>query len=145
MTITRAFHAWLADLRGAVAIEFAAIAVPLMLLLGGTIETSRFVWTRLALQDAAMAGARCLGLQVSPCYFDGAMDSAKTVELVLQQAADWAVSIPAEAVTPEAGADCLDTLDFARLEIRFRFTSVIAPFTDTWIDVDACFPVMPSD
>lgn len=144
MKTVGALRAWLADQGGTVAIEFAAIAVPLMLLLGGSVEISRFVWTRLALQDAATAGARCLGLQLPPCYSAGTMDRVETVELVRQQAVDWAVTIPAEAVTPEAGVECQGTLDFARLGIRVQFTSVIAAFPPTWIEVEACFPVMPS-
>ena len=57
-----AHRRWIADHRGSVAIEFAMIALPLILLLVGTIEISRYTWTRLALQDAASEGARCLGL-----------------------------------------------------------------------------------
>jgi Flp pilus assembly protein TadG len=60
--VSRRFLAgFLADRRGAVAIEFAAIALPFILLLAGTMEISRYTWTRVALQDAASAGARCLG------------------------------------------------------------------------------------
>jgi hypothetical protein len=102
MTRLGAIRAFLLNSRGAVAIEFAAIALPLMLLLGGSVEISRYVWTRLALQDAASTGARCVGLRLEPCFVAGNMDTSGTVSLVQEQAAAWAIDIPDESVTPEA-------------------------------------------
>ncbi|GGD28457.1 TadE/TadG family type IV pilus assembly protein [Sinisalibacter lacisalsi] len=142
MTAIRAF---LLDLRGAVAIEFAAIALPLLLLLGGSFEISRFVWTQLALQDAASTGARCVGLRLAPCFVDETMDTGGTVTFVQAQAGAWAIEIPDSSVTPEAAATCHGVDDFAKVAIRHRFTNALAILPETWIDVEACFPVMPSE
>lgn len=135
----------LLDRRGTVAIEFAAIALPLMLLLGGSIEISRYVWTRAALQDAASTGARCLGLRLAPCFVAESMDLNATVSFVQEQATAWAINIPVDAVTADSAAACQNVDDFARIGIRHRFTDVLAILSDTWIDVEACFPVMPSE
>jgi Flp pilus assembly protein TadG len=144
MTPLRALRACLLDRRGAVAIEFAAIALPLLLLIGGSIEIGRYTWTRHALQDAASTGARCLGLRVSPCATDGSMDRAATVGYVRQQAADWVITIADDAVTAEATSTCHGAGDFARVGIRTRFVSVLPVLPETWIEVQACFPVVPS-
>jgi Flp pilus assembly protein TadG len=145
VTLRRAIRAFLFNTRGAVAIEFAAIALPLMLLLGGSIEVSRYVWTRLALQDAASTGARCVGLRLAPCFAAENMDASGTVGFVQAQAGAWAIEIPEGSVTPEAATACHGVADFAKIEIRHRFTDVLAILPETWIDVEACFPVMPSE
>lgn len=144
MTPLRTLRACLLDWRGAVAIEFAAIALPLLLLIGGSIEISRYMWTRHALQDAASTGARCLGLRVAPCATDGNIDRAATVGYVKQQAADWTITIDDDAITPEATSTCHGAADFARVGIRTRFVSVLPVLPETWIEVQACFPVMSS-
>lgn len=130
---------------GAVAIEFAFIALPLMLLLGGSIEIGRYVWTRLAVQDAASTGARCLGLQLAPCVGTEGMDQNGTVSLVQEQGTAWAIVIPDSSITAEETGACQGVDDFAKIGIRHRFTYVLPILPDTWIDVEACFPVMPSE
>lgn len=144
MTRFHRMYACLLDRQGAVAIEFAAIALPLMLLLGGSIELSRYTWTRLALQDAASTGARCLGLGLSPCFAADAIDRSATVGFVRQQARAWTIEITEDSVTPDLPSDCRNINDFAKVAIRHRFTSVLAVLPETWIEVEACFPVMPS-
>jgi len=148
MTWIALFRTVLSDRRGAVAIEFAAIALPLVLILGGTIEISRYTWTRMALQDAASTGARCLGLRLAPCFVNGSMDQSETMTVVTDQAMQWGVSISSDpgTVTPEAVSDCQNTtaVDFARVGIRHRFSSVLAALADTSIEVEACFPVSPA-
>lgn len=145
MTPLGTIRAFLRNQRGAVAIEFAFIALPLMLLLGGSIEVGRYVWTRLALQDAASAGARCLGLQVAPCFDAGSMDMSGTVSLVREQGAAWAIAIPDSAITAEESRSCQGVDDFARVGIQRQFSFVLTILPDTSIDVEACFPVIPSE
>lgn len=138
-----AFHRFLVDRRGAVAIEFAAIALPFILLLAGTMEISRYTWTRVALQDAASAGARCLGLgprPTSPCFDGDSMDTSKTQSLVRQQALAWGVSISQNTVTPKERDDCNGIPDFGMVEIEHLFSSVLPALPDSSILVQACFP-----
>jgi len=144
VTLIRKLRRYLLDRRGTVAIEFAAIALPLMLLLGGSIEISRYTWTRIALQDSASVGARCLGLRVAPCVADDTVDREATVALVKQQAMGWGIAIPEGAVMPEADVACENVAGFAKVRIRHRFTSVLAVLPETGIDVEACFPILPA-
>ena len=50
------------DTRGAAAIEFAIVIVPLLLFMFGIIEFSRAFWAKEALQQTAVDTARCMGL-----------------------------------------------------------------------------------
>ena len=134
----------LADRRGAVAIEFAAIALPFILLLAGTMEISRYTWTRVALQDVASVGARCLGLQLPPCFAAGSMNHDATVAFVREQARGWGVTIAEDTVTPEPDVACEDLDEFAKVRIEHTFTSILPAMPDSEINVEACFPVAPS-
>ena len=143
MSWTLAFRGCLADRRGAVAIEFAAIALPFILLLAGTMEISRYTWTRVALQDVASTGARCLGLQRPPCFVAGSMDGDATVAHVKEQARGWGVTIAGDTITPEAVAVCEGLDAFAKVRITHQFTSVLPALPDSEINVEACFPAPP--
>lgn len=144
MTRRRGLRRFLADPRGAVAIEFAAIAVPFILLLAGTIEISRYTWTRVALQDAASDGARCLGLGLAACVVDESMDASATKEFVRRQATDWGIRIATSAVTPEQEIKCNGLDGFAKVVIVHVFSSVLPALPDSEITVEACFPVASS-
>ncbi len=121
------------------------IALPLILLLGGTIEISRYTWTRVALQDAASEGARCLGLGLSTCFAGGSMDTGGTREVVREKAAGWGVTIAEDTVSPDPDAKCDGVVDdFAKVLIQHQFTSVLPALPDTVIEVEACFPSSPS-
>lgn len=145
MIMRHRIRLFLADRSGAVAIEFAAIALPLMLMLVGAIEVSRYTWTRIALQDAASVGARCLGLRLVPCFVDEGIDQGATVKIVRQQAGRWGIAISDGSVTPEMSAACRNVTDFARIGIRHRFNSVLPVLADAWINVEACFPAPPPE
>ena len=121
------------------------IALPLILLLVGTIEISRYTWTRLALQDAASEGARCLGLGLPTCFAGGSMDQGGTKEFVRKTAAGWGVTIAEDEVSPELDEECDGVDDFAKVVIEHEFTSVLPALPDTVIEVEACFPNSPSD
>ena len=149
MSWSLAVRRCLADRRGAVAIEFAAIALPFILLLAGTMEISRYTWTRLALQDVASAGARCLGLGPRPdsdCFDSDSMDEAKTKGFVRQQGMVWGIGIDKTKIMPEQSGDCNGiggSAKFAKVEIRHTFTSVLPALPDSEINVEACFPAPP--
>jgi len=148
LTRHAAFRRFLADSRGAVAIEFAAIALPFILLLAGTMEISRYTWTRVALQDVASAGARCLGLGPrpdSPCFNGDSMDESATVEFVREQARGWGVTIAESSVTPEEGVECNGIPDFGKVKVRHQFSSVLPALPDSLIEAEACFPVVSSE
>ena len=127
--------------RGAIAVEFAFIAIPLLLLLIGSLEISRLVWTHHALQDAAANGARCVGLRNPPCVTDGISNQATARGFVQEKAAGWIVFIAAEAVTVEEIAECNGVSGFSRVTVRHEFYSVLNVLTGGAIETEACFPL----
>lgn len=79
---------------GTSAVEFGILAVPFLLLILGTMEFGRLMWTREALQQTAIAGARCMGMTQTNCGMGGIYSASMTTSYVVAQAASW--SIPAE-------------------------------------------------
>ena len=56
---------------GAIAVEFAILAPVFLALVFGTIEFGRLMWTYQALQETAIAGARCMALPQTACASAG--------------------------------------------------------------------------
>jgi len=66
---------FLLETSGSTAVEFAIIALPLFLLLVGTIETARIFWTYTVVNEVAQIGARCVGLPQPSCSNNGTLAS----------------------------------------------------------------------
>jgi hypothetical protein len=81
------FLAFFADTRGASAVEFALVAGPFILILLGSVEFGRYVWTRQAVQDTAIAGARCVGVLQRPCEDEGVFNPTRARNFVIATAA----------------------------------------------------------
>lgn len=73
-------HATASRQRGAVAVEFALVIVPLLLIVGGTIEFGRVFWYYDALSKATRDGARYLSMVGFP------LDTVSTKTLVKAEA-----------------------------------------------------------
>src|SRR5699024_8832101 len=90
------------DRSGASAVEFALIAAPLMLLLVGTIEVGRLFWTQHAIDEAAIAGARCMGIRAPACAdAGGAFDQDTTKTHVVAEARSMGVALDSSNVTAD--------------------------------------------
>jgi Flp pilus assembly protein TadG len=79
--------------RAVAALEFAIVSVPLMMLVLGTIEFGRLLWTMQALQTTAAEGARCMGILASSCASGGAYSAGNTTSYIESLATDWGVSL----------------------------------------------------
>ena len=89
---------------GTTAIEFALVAPIFMMFLFGTIEFGRLLWTEQALQETAIAGARCMAIaqgttQSSACASSGTYSSTTTNSYIQTIASGWGLSIPSSAIT----------------------------------------------
>jgi len=89
---------------GTTAIEFALVAPIFMMFLFGTIEFGRLLWTEQALQETAIAGARCMAIaqgttQSSACASGGTYSSTTTNSYIQTIASGWGLSIPSSAIT----------------------------------------------
>lgn len=139
MTVLRKLRALLSDRSGASAVEFALIAAPLMLLLVGTVEVGRFFWTQHVVQEAAIAGARCMGIRVPDCADADVPSPSKTRAHLRAEARALAVTLAPGEITAEENASCPDP-GFSRVEIEHGFVSALPFLTDATIRGVACFP-----
>ena len=133
---------------GAAALEFAAVLGPLLLLVFGVFEFGRLLWVREALQETAMAGARCMGLSASSCAASGAYSSSNTTTFVENTAAKWDITLTASNIALDNNATCAGvsaTNGFSSVTITYTFQSVVPTFISSLnggkaLTSTACFP-----
>ncbi|WP_082652790.1 TadE/TadG family type IV pilus assembly protein [Aureimonas sp. AU12] len=102
----RAPHALLRDEGGTTAVEFALLVWPFMLLLFGTIEVGRVVWTQTALDKTATTAARCIGIRNENCTQQGTFSRDLAVAFIQQEARSWGIALATSAITVEDAASC---------------------------------------
>jgi Flp pilus assembly protein TadG len=133
------------DRRGASAVEFSLVAIPLLILMFGVIEMGRAMWTREALQETAIAGARCMGVSNSNCAAGGVYSASATTSYVEHVAQGWGLAIPDAGVTLNPNATCAGANGFSQVTVVYTF-QVVAPgllgplATGTVLSATACFP-----
>jgi Flp pilus assembly protein TadG len=130
---------------GASAVEFALVVIPLLMLLMGTIEFGRLLWTRQAMQSLALSAARCMGVLQTTCSNAGAYDSGNTTAYIVQSASALGVAITATNVVLNANTTCGGVADFSTVTIAYSFTSfvpMLIPGLANGIPLNttACFP-----
>jgi len=143
----RALRKFLGDRRGAAAVEFALVIVPLLLFVFGTIEFSRLLWTRQSMQSLAISAARCVGILQPSCTSGTAYNEANTKSYIIARAAGFGVPLSTSNITittTATVAECRVT-GFSKVTINYTFTS-IAPKLITALaasknlTTSACFP-----
>ncbi len=112
------------DDRGASALEFAIVCLPFFAMVFGVAEFGRARWTMAALEQAAQAGARCMGLTLSGCATDGAYDASATTATVQGLAARWSVTVPATGVALDNAATCGGMAGFSQVTVTIPFRTV---------------------
>jgi TadE-like protein len=92
---------------GATAVEFALVLPMFLMLVFGAIEFGRFLWTQEALQETAIAGARCVAIAQgsnptsSPCASSGSYSATNAKSYIQQIASGWGLSIPSSGINPD--------------------------------------------
>ena len=135
---------------GTTAVEFALVAPLFLMFLFGTVEFGRLLWTREALQQSAIAGARCMALaqgavQNSPCSSSGSYSASTTKSYIQSIAGGWGLSLPVSAITLDNNATCASTAGFSQVTITYTFTSVapkivLLPVGGANLSLTACSP-----
>lgn len=134
---------------GATLVEFALVAPVFLALLFGTIEFGRALWTQQALQQTAIAGARCMALPQTNCVTAAyAYSSANTVSYIQGVASQWGISLPSANITQNNAATCGGANGFSQVELTFTFQSVVPYLTSIPtggipLSATACFPNNP--
>ncbi len=130
------------DTRGAAAIEFAIVIVPLLLFMFGIIEFSRAFWAKEALQQTAVDTARCMGLGLAACSPTTTTTAGQTYAVSVGNT--WGLTIPTSNVTITTGTSCGTVPGFVTVHITYTFKTVVPDliaglFNDTFY-ASACFP-----
>jgi Flp pilus assembly protein TadG len=131
------------DHSGASAVEFALVIIPLMLVLFGVIEFGRLLWTLNALQETAIAGARCMGVLNTSCAASGAYNATDATSYVKSVANGWGVTLATSNLTLNNAATCAGVSDFSQVTITYTFQTVVpllSPLVSYPMTLNACFP-----
>ena len=129
---------------GTASIEFAILAIPFLGLSIGVFEFGRAFWTQEALQESVTQGARCIGIQQSPCYTAGVYSASATTAYVQGVAGGWGITVPAADITPTQSTTCGGVAGFAQIQISYTFNSVAGSLIPSLRSVPltaiSCFP-----
>lgn len=136
---------FLSDRRGASAIEFAIVVTPLLVIVFGSIEFGRLLWTREALQETVISSSRCMGVKQNSCTSSGAYSETKTLSYVQSRATSWSITLPTSAVSLNDSATCGGTAGFSQVSIAYTFQTAVPILLGSLangipISATACFP-----
>jgi Flp pilus assembly protein TadG len=137
--------------RGVTALEFAVVAPVLMMLVFGTIEFGRLLWTLQGLQMTAVQAARCMGILASSCTSGGGYSSDNTTSYIESSAAAWGISLTSSnltLLTRDSGnpgcAPAAGTLTISEVTITYTFQTVVpgllSMLSSKALQGHACFP-----
>lgn len=143
MSLSHRLLALALDRSAAAAVEFAIIAVPLMLLLAGTAEIGRLFWTQHVIDEAAIAGARCMGIRAPHCTAEDSLDLEATQAHLRQEARLMWVGLKLADITVIEDAECGPAGSFSKIGIKHHFISVLPFLSERELQAEACFPNQP--
>jgi Flp pilus assembly protein TadG len=139
--------AFFGDRRGAAAVEFALVIVPLILFLFGTIEFARLMWTRQSMKSLAVTAARCVGILEPHCISGTAYDETATKTFIIDRAASFGVRLATGDITVTTSAPATDCgiIGFSRVSINYTFNTVAPKLITSLaggsvLTASACFP-----
>jgi Flp pilus assembly protein TadG len=134
-------------------VEFALVAPVFLALLFGILEFGRALWTLQALQETAIAGARCMALPQTNCAAgtpsSHSYDPTMTTAYIQQVANQWGVSLTTSNITPvNTGPTNCGASGFSQVSLTFTFQSVVPILVDIAsggipLAATACFPNNP--
>jgi Flp pilus assembly protein TadG len=149
---------------GTTAIEFALVAPIFLMFLFGVVEFGRLLWTQQALQQAAIAGVRCMAIAqgsaqssscatggtCSPCAPSGSYSESSTQTYIQTVASGWGLSIPLSQIFPtqNAPATACGTAGLSEVEITSTFVTPVPQLVrlaagGTTVTAIACYPPSP--
>ncbi|HEX4081186.1 MAG TPA: hypothetical protein VHX61_20165 [Rhizomicrobium sp.] len=121
--------------------------MPFLALALGVYGFGRACWTLEALQESAVQGARCIGVQESGCYSGGTYSASGSISYVQNVASGWGISVPSGDITPTQSATCGTVAGFAQVQISYQFSTVagklIPSLASRTLSIASCFPDNP--
>lgn len=137
--------------RGVTALEFAVVAPALIMLMYGTLEFGRLLWTMQGLQMTATEAARCMGILAPSCASGGAYSSDNTTSYIETTANTWGISLTSGSLalltrdsTNTACAPATSTLTVSEVTITYTFQTAVpgllSMLSSNALQGHACFP-----
>lgn len=136
------------DRAAAETLEFALMVAPLLMLIFGTIEFGRLLWTRQALEMAAIEGARCMGVPQPSCASGGTYSAASARTFIEGVASNWGVTLTDGDVVlsqPAASGACSG---LSQVTVNYTFNTAVPGLLTmlaggSALTGTACFPQQP--
>ncbi len=138
---------------GATAVEFALVAPMFLMLTFGAIEFGRVLWTEQALQETAIAGARCMAIaqtihtaqNTGSCASSGAFSATNTNSYIENVASGWGLSLTASNITLNPSATSGACAGLSQVTLTSTFTSVVPNLVKLssgglTLTASACYP-----
>jgi Flp pilus assembly protein TadG len=136
---------------GATAVEFALVLPMFLMLVFGTTEFGRLLWTKQALQETAIAGARCVaiaqgsGATSSPCASGGSYSSSTATSYIQTVASGWGLSIPSSDISLDTSGGSGGCHGLSQVTLTSTFNSVVPKLIELSIGgvtltASACYP-----
>ncbi len=113
------------DRRAATAVEFALVALPMLLLVLGSMEFGRLLWTMQALQATAAESARCMAVLAPPCSSGGTYNAANTLSYTVRLAGGWGIAISTDAVTARRAVTLNGVSGLSEILISYNYQTVL--------------------
>ena len=142
---SRFLRRFLGDSSGAAAVEFSIVVLPFLMLIFGVEEFGRLMWTREALQETAISGARCMGVLNTSCASAGSYSSGNTATYIESVANNWGITLTSANMTLNRAASCAGVTNFSSVSLTYTFQTPVpevltAIGAGAPITVNACFP-----
>jgi len=130
---------------GTTAVEFSHIIGPLLMLMFSISEYGRLFWAQEALQEAATAGARCIGIRSSSCASGGAYSSSNATTFIQNEAQKWSLTVPSSGIVITTPTTCAGVSGFSQVALTYSFQSILPQLlnltaTGTTLTAISCFP-----
>jgi Flp pilus assembly protein TadG len=136
---------------GATAIEFALVAPMFLMLVFGSIEFGRLLWTKEALQETAIAGARCVaiaqgsGQNKSPCASGGSYSSTTADSYIQTVASGWGLTVPTSGIALYPTGNSSACTGLSQVTLTYLFNSVVPQLvrlssSGIALTASACYP-----
>jgi Flp pilus assembly protein TadG len=137
---------------GATAVEFALVAPLFLALVFGTTEFGRLLWIEQALQETAIAGARCVAIAQSPtsnptsspCASGGSYSPASATTYIQKVASGWGLSLPTSNIFLYPEGNSSGCTGLSQVTLTSTFTSVVPSLVQLGggitLSASACYP-----
>ena len=138
---------------GATAVEFALVVPMFLALVYGAIEFGRLLWTEQALQETAIAGARCMAIaqtstaaeNTGSCAASGAYSAASTTSYIETIAGGWGLTLTSSNISLNTSGPSGGCSGLSEVILTSSFNSVVPKLIEfatggITLTASACYP-----